>query len=106
MKTRSAGEACAGAAGPHRLRLARACCKAVAGGGAGQLPAARGKGRVGEVEARGLCRVRPEVGVGEGQRVPVAREELAHCRRGRAPGGAAMGAGARLPVGSVDVYSG
>ena len=71
---RSAGEACAGAARPHRLRHARACCEAVAGGGAGQLPAARGAGGGGEAEARGMCRVRREVGVGEGQRVPVARE--------------------------------
>jgi hypothetical protein len=37
---------------------------------------------------------------------PWHERSCALCRRGRAPRGAAMGAGARLPVGSVDVFSG
>jgi hypothetical protein len=65
--------------------------------------AARGAGRGGAAQGRGVCRVGREVGMGEGQLVPMAAADVRTSHWRRAPGGVAVGAGARLRLGRGDV---
>ena len=57
-----------------------------------------GQGRGAGLQARGLSRICRAAGLGEGERVPVGLADLSAGRCERKPGGAAVDAGARLPV--------
>jgi len=56
--------------------VARNICQALGGVGGLRL-AARGGRRGGAAQGQGVCRVRREVGMGEGQRVPMAAADVA-----------------------------
>ena len=80
-------------------RTGRASRAAVASSG---LPRAGTTGGV-AFKLKEFLRVRRAAGVGEGERLPVGREDLCTRRCGRVYGGAEVGAGAWLRLGREDV---
>ena len=84
---------------------------ALAGGHTGLGPSALAEVKDGAAQAQRVLHVERAAGLGEGERVPVGRagmqrvgphQPLRTRRLWRAPGGSAVGAGARLPVERVD----
>ena len=72
-------------------------------GGGGLRPPARGDERGAVAQVQGVTRLRRATGLGQDERLPVGCEGMRNYRWALAPTSAAAGAGARVPVGCMDV---
>ena len=85
--------------GPHGSRPVRAGGRGEPGGGGGLRPAACERDERGRAaQTQGVLQVRRAAGLGQGERLPVGREDFRDDRSARGPSSDAAGAGARLPV--------